>query len=86
VYDSNDALKSLANRYIEEGMFTENQRLDSLHVAVASIHGLDCLISYNFKHINRSRTKVYTTAINQEEGYKGIAILTSEEALNIENL
>jgi predicted nucleic acid-binding protein len=86
VYDSHDASKSLANRYIEEGVFTEPQRLDSLHVAVASIHGLDCLISYNFKHINRSRTKVYTTAINQEEGYKGIAILTSEEALNIENL
>ena len=84
--ESNEAARELTKRYIYEGIFTENQRLDSSHVAVASIYGLDCLISYNFKHINRVRTKVYTARINQEEGYKGIVILTSGEVLNIENL
>jgi predicted nucleic acid-binding protein len=86
VFDFDEVSKLLANRYISERVFTENQRLDSLHVAIASVHGLDCLISYNFKHINRSRTKVYTTKINQEEGYNGVVILTSGEVLNIESL
>ncbi|MDR1367086.1 MAG: hypothetical protein LBJ13_04265 [Puniceicoccales bacterium] len=86
VFDFDEVSKLLANRYISESIFTENQRLDSLHVAVASVHALDCLISYNFKHINRARTKVYTTTINQEEGYNGIVILTSGEVLNIETL
>ena len=72
----------LSNLYIENNIIPVSYRYDSTHIAIASVYGLDCIVSYNFKHINRDKTKKLTTTINQEEGYEEIIICTAEEVLN----
>lgn len=74
----------LSQLYMERGAIPVSQIYDSLHVAMASAFELDCIISYNFQHINRSKTKILTTSINREEGYNGIMIATAKEVLNDE--
>ena len=61
-----------------------NQYLDSLHVVAASVYELDCVISYNFRHINRNKTRILVASVNKEEGYDGIMICTAREVLNDE--
>ena len=75
----NDALAGL---YIENGVIPVTYYLDSLHVAIASIHELDCVVSYNFEHINRTKTKILTARINHGAGYNSVVICTSKEVLD----
>jgi predicted nucleic acid-binding protein len=74
----------LADLYIEEGIIPSRFRDDSAHIAVASVNGLDCILSYNFQHINRLKTKIMTERTNHKEGYNGIAICTAKEVLDDE--
>ena len=45
------------------------QREDALHVAYATVHGLDILLSWNFKHLANVRREALIAAINQREGH-----------------
>lgn len=57
-------VKHLGQLYIEKGVIPASHLFDSLHVAIASVYELDCIISYNFHHINRNKTRVMTASIN----------------------
>ena len=74
----------LGKLYIINGIIPASHRLDILHVAMASVYQLDCVISYNFHHINRDKTRIRTAKVNNEEGYAGIMITTAGEVLNNE--
>jgi hypothetical protein len=64
------------------GVIPEHFRYDSTHIAVASVYGLDYVISYNFRHITRAKTKLQTGRINNAEGYGTILICTEKEVLD----
>jgi len=74
----------LAERYIKNGIIPNAYRFDGLHIAAASIYGLDCVVSYNFKHINRAKARILTAAVNHEEGYNSVVICTAKEVLDDE--
>ena len=59
----------LAKRYIDEGALPPRAVDDSIHAALATIHGIDALISWNLKHLaNLSRVR-RINGINLKEGY-----------------
>ena len=72
----------MAELYIATHIIPASYLYDSVHIAAASVYGLDIIISYNFQHINRDRTRSLTASTNKEEGYKEIEICTAEEVLN----
>lgn len=71
----------LARKYIADGAVPKSQFYDSLHIAVASINEIDFIVSYNFHHINRNKTRAKTALINMADNYKPIIICTAEEVL-----
>ena len=77
-------VRLLGEIYVEKGIIPASHLLDSLHVAMASVYELDCIISYNFHHINRNKTRLMTASVNKEEGYSGVMIATAKEVLNNE--
>ena len=80
---TNDArIVTLAELYIANGIIPATHRLDSLHIASASVYALDCVVSYNFQHINRAKTKILTAHMNREAGYNSVVICTSEEVFD----
>jgi hypothetical protein len=81
---STDEIDRLADLYVAEGIIPSRFRDDSAHIAAASVNGLDCILSYNFQHINRLKTKVMTERINHREGYNGIVICAAKEVLDDE--
>jgi len=74
----------LTSHYISEGIIPAKFRLDAAHIAMASINNLDYVLSYNFQHINRAKTKLMTERINRELGYGTILICTAKEVLDDE--
>jgi hypothetical protein len=75
---------NLADLYVSEGIIPERFRLDGAHIASASMSGLDYVLSYNFQHINRAKTKLLTERINRKLGYESVIICTAKEVLDDE--
>ena len=70
---SNEAAE-LASAYINEKVVGQTSYADCLHIALATIHKADFLISWNFKHIvNVQRIRGYNS-INIKKGYKQLEI------------
>lgn len=63
-------VQSLADKYIAEGIIPVKHADDALHIAVASVNDLDLIISWNFEHIVKFKTKREVTGINSLTGYK----------------
>ena len=78
------AVENLANAYIESGALGENMRADALHIATATVAGVDVLASWNFRHmVNLRRIHLYN-AVNRRMGHGPLDIRTPRELGNDE--
>jgi hypothetical protein len=69
----------LADKYIEKKVVGRTSLEDCRHIALATIHRVDVLASWNFKHIvNLDRIKGYNS-VNLRQGYPAIEIRTPQE-------
>lgn len=69
----------LAKRYQEELKLPEKYFNDLLHIAIATIHGMDVVVSWNLNHIVKLKTILTVEKINKKFKYKRIHICTPEE-------
>ena len=75
-----DTIK-LANAYIDEKVVGKTSLEDCRHIAMATIHKVDVLASWNFKHIvNLDRIKGYST-VNSRLGYSILEIRSPKDLM-----
>jgi predicted nucleic acid-binding protein len=78
-----DEAEILSQLYIAEKVLGKASENDAYHIALASVNRIDCLISWNFKHIvNYDKIKMFN-AINMRFGYPLIDIRSPLEFLKI---
>ena len=76
--------RELANKYITENVVGKTSLNDCRHIALATIHRVDVLASWNFKHIvNLTRIRGYN-AVNLKNGYPTIEIRNPRELIDYE--
>lgn len=80
LHNSNEADK-LASKYVKAGLVPEKYINDAIHLALASVNGMEVMVSWNMEHIVKLKTIVGVNKINKEEGYSSILIMTPEEAI-----
>ena len=81
---SEEAIK-LADTYIDEKVVGKTSLEDCRHIAIATIHKVDVLASWNFKHIvNLDRIKGYNS-VNLRLGYTMIEIRSPKDLVNYGN-
>jgi hypothetical protein len=51
VLESNDKAFDLADLYIKNNIIPKKSRVDGVHIAMAALNNMDCIVSLNFKHI-----------------------------------
>jgi hypothetical protein len=76
----------LANLYVAQGVVSQKYRTDGLHIAIATVNGLDMIISMNFEHIVKRKTIKMTGAINTLNGYQAIEIYSPMEVIENEHI
>lgn len=77
-------VEDLAQTYISEKALGKASENDAYHIALSSVYRLDCLISWNFKHIvNFDKIKMFNS-INMRLGYPLIDIRSPLEFLKDE--
>jgi len=80
-----DETVDLANEYINERVVGQTSFADCLHIALATIHRADFLLSWNFRHIvNVQKIRGYNS-INIRNGYKLLEIRSPRDFQNYED-
>jgi predicted nucleic acid-binding protein len=83
-YVVNEEMIQLAEKYMEQKIVSKNYYSDALHIAVATVIGVDVLVSWNFKHIvNLDKIKLFNS-VNLREGYTMLEIRTPREVIENE--
>jgi predicted nucleic acid-binding protein len=81
---SEEAL-NLADSYIRENVVGKTSLEDCRHIALATLHKVDVLASWNFKHIvNLDRIKGYNS-VNLRLGYSILEIRSPKDLINYGN-
>ena len=75
--------EELAECYVKEGIIPERYRSDAVHIAVAVINGIEVIVSWNFEHIVKLKTRVMVNGINRLLGYHEIEICSPEEVIEL---
>jgi predicted nucleic acid-binding protein len=68
----------LAEGYISRGIFHRKYIADAVHVALASFHKIDYLVTWNFGHIANVRKQARIRLFNTAAGFFSPVIVTPE--------
>jgi hypothetical protein len=78
-HEVSEEMLVLSRKYMAENIVTKKYYGDALHIAIATVLGVDVLVSWNFKHIvNLNKIKLFNS-INLREGYGILDIRTPQE-------
>lgn len=77
-----DEAAILAEGYISRGIFQRKFLADALHVALASFHKIDYLVTWNFGHIANVRKQARIRLFNTAAGFFSPQIITPEFLVN----
>jgi hypothetical protein len=76
-----EASLALAERLLADAAVPAEAEEDALHIAIAAVHGMDYLLTWNFRHIANAAVRSRIEATCFESGYDAPIICTPEELL-----
>jgi len=85
ILDTSDNVEKLAEAYLAAEVVTRKFEDDALHVAMASVHGIRLIVSWNFKHLVNVRREDEFNAVNLLEGWPPIRIVSPKEIIYAEH-
>ncbi len=71
----------LAQALVDGVPLPERAAVDALHVAIAAVHGVDYLLTWNCTHIANATLRAPIDSVCRENGYEPPAICTPDELL-----
>ena len=77
-----DAL-SLAQALVADGIVPQKAAADALHISIATVHGMDYLLTWNLKHIANASIRNAIIDACRQRGYEPPVICTPEELLEM---
>jgi len=82
VVDVTDEALALQKAYLNAKILTPKWEDDALHIALATVHGCDLIVSWNFQHIVHFQKIPKYNAVNALHGYDEIAIHSPSEVIS----
>lgn len=83
--DLNDQARDLAKEILRQNVLPQKAALDVFHIAVATVHRIDFLLTLNCKHIANAFILRRIEKICLELGYEPPIVCTPQEILEKEN-
>ena len=74
-----DEARDLAKAIVENGLMPRQFAEDALHIAVAAMHGVDYVLTWNFRHLNNVQTKVKIADFIEDCGYESALVCSPDE-------
>lgn len=70
-----------AERLVQDGPLPQQAVEDALHIAVATLNGIDYLLTWNFKHLANATIRYKIEQICRQLGYEPPIICTPQELM-----
>lgn len=77
------AIQKLASAFLKRMNLPNKAKLDAFHIACASVHEMNYLLTWNCKHIANASLRRVIESINKKHGYQTPVICTPEELLEV---
>ena len=74
-----DAAKNLADALMDGKAIPASEPRDALHIGISAAHGVQYLVTWNFKHIANATLRQRINGICRDAGYEPPIICTPEE-------
>jgi hypothetical protein len=71
----------LAKRFLAEGAIPAKSPEDAIHVAIATVNGMDYLLTWNCRHIVNAETMKRLVKIAEDAGYSLPVLCTPEQLM-----
>lgn len=81
ILDTDIEIEELAQAYLAAGVVPPKYADDALHVAMATVHGLRLIVSWNFKHLVNVRREDGFNAVNLLQGWPPVRIVSPREII-----
>lgn len=81
----NPDAESLTDALIDGKAVPESQPRDAAHIALAAVHRIDFLVTWNFKHILNPHTQHLIERICRESGFESATICTPEQLIEADH-
>ena len=75
----NPEVEELAREYIKNKLLSEKYINDAIHIAIWSCNSISYIVSWNFEHIVKVKTRRIVNLVNTLQGYKEIEIISPKE-------
>jgi len=79
VLGTNQEVEDLAREYVSMNIIPEKYFEDAVHIAVATVNGMNYLVSWNFKHLVKAKTRESVMLSNTLLGYPILDIVAPPE-------
>ena len=79
-----DEVVALAAQLVKEGALPREATDDAVHIAVAAVHGMDYLLTWNYRHLDNAERKPIVRSICAIAGYRCPEICTPQELMGEE--
>jgi len=71
----------LASEYVKQGAIPSDYPEDALHISIATINEIDYLLSWNFEHMVKIKTRRIVNLVNASLGYPDLKIVAPAELI-----
>jgi hypothetical protein len=79
--DLNQSVLNLAEQFLERSSLPSKADVDAVHIAAATVHGMDYLLTWNCKHIANAQIQRKLAEISLNLGYELPILCTPYELL-----
>ena len=76
--------RQLAHRLVDAGAVPERAAQDALHIGIAAVHGVEFLVTWNFRHIANAVAKPRIESVCRRAGVDPPVLCTPEELVATE--
>ena len=76
----------LAQRLVDAGAVPRRAAQDAAHVAIAAVHGVEFLVTWNFRHIANATARRRVEAVCRDSGIDPPVLCTPEELTEAEEV
>ncbi|MCI5218997.1 MAG: DNA-binding protein [Candidatus Electrothrix sp. LOE2] len=70
-----------SKQLLAEGSLPQKAAEDAMHIAIATLNGMDYLLTWNFKHIANASVRWKIERICRESGFEPAVICTPQESM-----
>ena len=76
-----ESVVTLADALIRKRALPASAQNDAIHIAVSAVHGVDYLLTWNFRHLANAETRPLVREVCEQQGYSSPEICTPSELM-----